>query len=109
MTTNKEAKHTPGTWKYGSRSALGIEIEAEDGKRIGVSYLPKKVSEKNTVEQVWSDESAANARLIAAAPELLWALENLVDATEKFAWPKGIDQKSFIDAAKSAIAKAEGK
>ena len=49
-------------------------------------------------------EVAANARLIAAAPELLEALK----ASEGCAFPEGGRQRAIRDQAQAAIAKAEG-
>ena len=50
-----------------------------------------------------SREAHANARLIAAAPELLDALIDMVEATT------GVDQASAVNQARAAIAKATGK
>jgi hypothetical protein len=57
--------------------------------------------------------SAANARLIAAAPELLSALESLFEHCSMVhkRWGDGSNQKeadAAIEAARAAIAKAEG-
>jgi hypothetical protein len=47
--------------------------------------------------------------LIDAAPDLLWSLENLLDATRCFAWPEEYDKKSYLDTTHAAIAKAKAK
>ena len=63
-----KAKHTPGPWtvthKIDGRTAYGISTAAD--------YERDKVSCEATVAHVWS---AGNAALIAAAPDLLAALE----------------------------------
>ncbi len=67
-----EIKHTPGTWKqeYCGRDRIRIYKES-DQRRIAT------VAVKTTT----MDE--ANARLIAAAPELLEALRRLEDARKR--------------------------
>ena len=51
-----------------------------------------------------SDE--ANARLIAAAPELYGALEPLVHAVEAAHWPFTAEQMEPLNTARAALAKA---
>ena len=56
----------------------------------------------------WYAESAANARLISGAPDLLLALQGIVSTAELF----GTNGEEFFDArneALRAIAKAEGR
>ena len=58
----------------------------------------------------WGEEVKANARLIAAAPELLSELANLLDCVQTYA-PKfmhGIPTKEHVQNARAAIAKATG-
>lgn len=67
---------------------------AESGYRIvSVATLP------------YRDEDGANARLIAAAPELLAALETLVSWADNDPERNGYD---FVQQARAAIAKAKG-
>lgn len=70
-----EQKHTPGPWSYHrslhNRSINGAYINASDGSRIAT------VS-RNADRHI--DEKEANARLIAAAPDLLAALIALMPA-----------------------------
>ena len=54
------SKHTPGPWHIGSNMILKV---------INGSYF--SIAEVND----WEDETVPNARLIAAAPDLLEALE----------------------------------
>lgn len=62
------SKHTPGPWRIGEGIDDGYEIYAKNGNPIGsVHWTIKAGTEKAPAE--------ANARLIAAAPELLEALK----------------------------------
>lgn len=89
-----KTKHTPGPWKLkrsGTISDNNGELVATTGYRVAV----------------YSEEDDANARLIAAAPELLsageWMLA-LIDGKEQM--PKPGDE--VAEALRAAIAKARG-
>jgi len=87
-------KHTRGPWYfYTEPQPNGCPIVGARG--LMVAMLAHTV---NQVEQ--KEEALANARLIAAAPELLAALENIAAATCS-------DSRSVI-IARAAIAKATG-
>lgn len=92
-------KHTPGPWKWHDNGyPQGIRSDTGPGAveicRIGgVADAP---------EDAW--ECDANARLIAAAPDLLEALEALADKAENVMG----DHKAAIIDARAAIAKARG-
>jgi hypothetical protein len=69
-----ETKHTPGPWtmtwdKYGKESEIHGKSELNDGP---ICIIPH-----DDVTESGAEEQLANARLIAAAPELLGALESL--------------------------------
>lgn len=81
--------HTPGPWKR-----EGIEIYAS---------APANVR-PHIARVIYGD--TANARLIAAAPELLEALKHLDNAINEPSL--GIDLIEASDKARAAIAKAEG-
>ena len=101
-----KAKHTEGPWtlrplnkEIGEYEIIGPRHSDETGE-----------SEYIAVVCGGLPESAANARLIAAAPELLEALEKLLTAVDK-ACGTAIPQGSFgaaRKAARDAIAKATG-
>ena len=112
-------KHTPGPWeisaKYGRRSdgSIAIMTKTPEGEKIPVAYanLTADVPAKVRQEMSCDEESEANARLIAAAPELLYTiraakrwLETMLDFPEHR--PAAHTMINAIDA---AIAKAEGK
>lgn len=63
-----QTKHTPGPWDYGKlgNDADQWAVYDPNGRTIGLSY-----------------HGEANARLIAVAPELLEALEELADAADE--------------------------
>lgn len=90
------AKHTPGPWKVVKDDFLGIRIKQSDGGDIRsiaeiLKHPPGGVLGEN------------NARLIAAAPDLLEALKAVLNNC--------LDSQSLADAykqARAAIAKAEG-
>ena len=89
-------KHTPGPWEAREVSQNWIEILASD-LVIGTVLPTQYVSLGRSPEQ------QANARLIAAAPELLEALHAMLD---EHADCKGCDASNLAFA---AIAKAEGR
>lgn len=97
------SKHTPGPWNTSGayRDSVYKDKIAEGGLLLAdcrVSERPPEVCE-------------ANARLIAAAPELLFALRELVaEADEHPGWEghPHADTAGF-QFARAAIAKAEGR
>jgi len=88
--------YTPGPWDFWSGYAAFDQIEAEitaqDGDVVVAQY-------NNLIEQ-----GEFNARLIAAAPDLLEALENLLAVREGV----GGTKYHADDIARAAIAKAKG-
>ena len=96
--TQTQGKHTQGPWKRVSEHVCtdrgGASIE-----RTICSALIHHASLVATEQEI--GEARANARLIAAAPELLEALKDLVRV-------KPTERNSpYIEAAVKAIAKAE--
>jgi len=73
------AQHTPGPWEIGDRDIYGADgfaVAEFDGVFIARNADPAKhPSEPGQCVDRSPDEVSANARLIAAAPELLEALE----------------------------------
>lgn len=90
-----EAKHTPGPWHVYKGRGLYV-----DSSTAG---LVCKVAENRSAEK------EANAHLIAAAPELLAALEHMVAVSN---WATTIQSEEQYDAmiasAEAAIRKAKG-
>jgi hypothetical protein len=98
--------HTPGPWatEYMKSSRGGYAQQIFDANGVLVAtaaWYPVRVSESTT-----ATNREANARLIAAAPDLLEALEAMYEMFNG----NGItpDDDAAIIAARSAIAKATG-
>ena len=104
------AKHTPGPWgvEYGLSSdpatyTPGIDSPGQDFTVI--LYGIKAKGEACGIHGRTLEEQEANARLIAAAPELLDALASMVRMHEEGATLVGLVGPT-IEAARAAIAKA---
>ena len=104
----KTTNHTPGPWK--------IEKCEENGPFLDSFYISANVKEwdGNESQRIvcrfptgtgqFSEtgrENLANARLVAAAPEMLQALQCVVDLL-------GDQEGIFIEQCKAAISKAKG-
>ena len=100
-------KHTPGPWIYGPEVGPDCtRIDAENGLVIAAVRSREITSwEQSRPIYSWSEEGAANARLIAAAPDLLDELETLV----RYAQGADIPPNVAVDRARAAIAKAAGR
>lgn len=104
--------HTPGPWVANShRDGSRIEADGRSVAWVGADTLTTNETE------VMSGQAKADARLIAAAPELLAALEKLVPLgdlgvrADVLSVLKVAERRSFdagIALARAAIAKARG-
>lgn len=95
MAAEERAVHTAGPWTLGATSST-----ARDHAIIAGSMVIARVNGFGyPVGEGWSPESAANARLISAAPDLLAALKAVVALSDR--------KHDAWDAAHAAIAKAE--
>lgn len=100
-----EAKHTPGPWTVFEHSWSDTSIWTHDST---VATLSIKDEATEDTQAGLEARMAANARLIAAAPDLLEALrEVLKEAIDDYYAEK--DPDGVLDAAYAAIAKATGK
>jgi hypothetical protein len=102
-----EKAYTPGPWKA---RFLGQSIQIDCQNRWGLAYI---YPAGGHVTGVPSEEDLANARLIAAAPELLEALEAIFRecALVHKHWDDGSNTReadAAIAAATGAIVKAGG-
>ena len=89
---SKGQKHTPGPW-----IADGTTVMTSDGIYLHVATT-----------HFLTDRPEANARLIAAAPEMYEALKALVESLDWEAKRSGTTYAGHEDA-RAAIAKAEGR
>lgn len=91
------SKHTPGPWRFD----LDFDVQSVTGYPIAHAKFP---SRSNSIRQPGKKlEQEANARLIAAAPELLEALKNMINHVGH------APDDPLFNAAKGVIAKAEGR
>jgi hypothetical protein len=86
-----KTQHTPGNWQ--------VVMQPEMNFRIG-AYIPGQgciglAAECNQNNTITFDQAQANARLIAAAPELLDSLQYIAYAAE--------NEKDFDDGAEISI------
>jgi hypothetical protein len=97
-------KHTPGPWSSRGRAIRGPHPKDPAGR---ARIVAKAIWDNGT----YVDEAEANARLIAAAPELLEALEDLVCLAER-AMRESESGEWMVDEelrdARDAIEKARG-
>lgn len=93
-------RHTPGPWTYFPKRKYGehhVSVPIKDsGMRLAL--FPDGIDTENPV---------ADARLIAAAPELLAACRELVERHDANL-PDGVQFTDLVAAARAAIAKATG-
>ena len=100
-------QHTPGPWigagpSFGDplpryTTSIMTELEHEDGGYIEICELPFHHHD---------DENEANARLIAAAPDLLAVLSEFKIASDN--QDNTFDGSAWLDRVDAAIAKATG-
>jgi hypothetical protein len=93
----KQAAHTPGPWFVDEDDRPGMEWNRYSGPQLAVCFMAHSDGKA-------PERDAANARLIAAAPELLEALRKLVEMDNAGMGVNGWDEA--FDAARAAIAAA---
>jgi len=96
-------EHTPGPWEVGITPSddrrIALVLKGTDMRESGAVYSDVHA----TRDQIKKQEPAANARLIAAAPDLLAACEKMVQAV-----PPDGEALRASHSAERAIAKARG-
>lgn len=107
------AQHTAGPWMAaaGPSSVVGWPVVARGGRSIcNVSWLGHRPA--HVTDEQWTAfyvETQANASLIAAAPELLEALQAMTHGLPELLESIGYsDEEDMIGKALAAIAKATG-
>jgi hypothetical protein len=104
-----EIKHTPGPWTYSRWDEHGY-TRFYIAQQEGAPYTPDYSDVASMVTETVSGEriavQEANARLIAAAPELLEALRLCYDHCRLY-FPE-VEHNNVGEAVRSALAKATG-
>jgi hypothetical protein len=95
---NKQSAHTPGPWNCNRASAAGREIIVSEVSPVDVAVLSHRDKSQSEIN--------ANARLIAAAPELLEALQSMTSAYQQHFDVMPVAWQTFDNIARAAIAKA---
>ena len=94
-------KYTPGPWAVNGNTP--DQVYTEQGDTLAIVRGTRRISD---------EERNANARLIAAAPELLEALEKLANMVPEIAraLPSGVPMAyaEAFDKARAALTKARG-
>ena len=99
------AKHTPGPWVILKGYDGTVEVSASRPYRINnISAGTPLICDVYQHPKFDGFSSQANANLIAAAPELLEALELI----SRYIEPTAVDAASMQKVARAAIAKATG-
>ena len=107
------SKHTPGPWEVKrSRSGYPYRIYAPNADDHRNGAVGRDVTRWGAFSLPSSKEAEANARLIAAAPDLLEALREIAKGEGPFSTDRLTHAENCIEAmqeiARVAIAKAEG-
>ena len=105
--TKAKVSHTPGPWtEDGCTRTLEIEVDLLElrGQRVSTVKSGEKV-----IALVF-DDVGLDARLIAAAPEMLDALKTSIETAERIDEPGGFERaKEAKRKTLSAIKKAQGR
>lgn len=102
--------HTPGPWRVGTFGLLNSGARAvvyEDGRICTVDLQRENVRSRDKFDAI-CDQREANARLIAASPDLLAAAEALIAWWNEIARHGMVQELPFVALARAAIAKARG-
>lgn len=97
-----ETKHTPGPWRPNLPTR-------SDGAIIVPHVVAKDGSAVAQIALYDGGTTTANARLIAAAPELLAMLADVTDDLERCLKARGFRDDPKVALARDLIAKAEGR
>jgi hypothetical protein len=107
---SEKTKHTPGPWTLGDFPWMcQVIAPVNDPDRPGLGHVVCKTWSPDHIASYVGfsrDEQYANARLIAAAPDLLAVLKEVAECSEywsEYDVPLGIHERIA-----AAIAKAEG-
>jgi hypothetical protein len=102
-----QQKHTPGPWRYQRLNDGTFAIDHVTGRSsdyVANVYCHSRQHDGSPAFDALLPAYEANARLIAAAPDLLAALRNITECAE--AGADGANMDLWIEQARAAIAKA---
>lgn len=100
------SKHTPGPWIIDMESSDAGDICPENDFDLSICEVQRADYSSTTDRYFDGQTTEANRQLIAAAPDLLEALENILRDAES---PLDAATSAYFrDRARSAIAKATG-
>ena len=106
-----ETKHTPGPWINIAEDESGYPvISGPDDTNIAQILCPLSASKGKDVGELL-EEVIDNKNLIIAAPDMLAALEAVLDKFEDYGgetYADGLEVEQVIIKVKDAIAKAKG-
>ena len=108
MTANSQ--HTPGPWRVVQRGPIVSIIDAQEDAPNGGDHPIGDIFALYRGLPRTKETVLANARLIAAAPDLLEALEDILFQSEQPIWHAvggSVDEATMEDL-RAAIAKARG-
>lgn len=104
------ADYTPGPWFHSNTSMWGCVTTQKNGLGLVIAEVSSPPTGKGSLDPDRIEQTRANARLIAASPELLSELKTAVSVIEQLA-PKGM-HRGVVDLAlyrfRQVIADAEG-
>ena len=105
--------HTPGPWVLNKSGRIRNDSELDFVRAMSKATVYGTVTSNATTRRIGDAERKANARLIAAAPELLEVLIALTDNAPSDVWgeypPVTVPiQTNMLWQARDAIAKAKG-
>lgn len=96
--------HTPGPWRVTKLIPLDAENNDYPGAEISWREADERRHHHSGAVQIWSNCAEADARLIAAAPDLLVAALDMYAA-----WTAHSITQHEVSKLKAAIDKAEGR
>lgn len=100
-----ELQHTPGPWRHHYDKYDGDSIQANQKP---IQFVVRRFQDPDTCYDVVDIPNTADAHLIAAAPELLEALEGLVGELARQFPAMALDNCPATRKARAAIARAKG-
>lgn len=105
------SKHTPGPWRLSDESPRIIKKDFRGIGRDSGCLIASTMGRDDSGFYASNKEADANARLIAAAPDLLEALECMIIGACAVAVPHNGERavlQEAVNIARAAIAKATG-